>query len=452
MIRRPPRSTLSSSSAASDVYKRQVVSTQSTGVPDVPMVTSPRSSVTDLTRTTSGRIVEGLQRQLSDDWLRLLDQPLECPVCLEHINPDDQFVFSACQHSFCRECASGYLDHSLQERESFPVVCPGFGCSSEVNLIDWEIAGCSAAQLDSLERWGLEQALMRTDGTEQWRACRGVDCRNGVFWSPEIAPRWLCESCSEVMCLACRSSWHEGLSCAQHKEQAATAGEEDSEGLDGLVRSGAVRACPHCGVPTYRAEGCNHISCKTCSGTWYWGASNPEPGAGLYVARASKWSERARSALLLSCSAGLIMNYGSKLFYPGSWWPQPFPVTAVSQAIQMVAESTVRGMGVFTWPMLTTHGFVIPIMWTCLSAGIWTSDGLLWLLNSYLIPSWLPTEWLFQWTRPGYELGKSVISLSCAACIFVFGIAEASMVLPVKLKKLFSSDDEDKKRRRGQSE
>eukprot|EP00656_Telonema_subtile_P057738 TRINITY_DN956_c0_g1_i1.p1 TRINITY_DN956_c0_g1~~TRINITY_DN956_c0_g1_i1.p1 ORF type:complete len:139 (-),score=35.24 TRINITY_DN956_c0_g1_i1:315-731(-) len=31
MIRRPPRSTLSSSSAASDVYKRQVVSTQSTG-------------------------------------------------------------------------------------------------------------------------------------------------------------------------------------------------------------------------------------------------------------------------------------------------------------------------------------------------------------------------------------------------------------------------------------
>eukprot|EP00658_Telonema_sp_P-2_P056292 TRINITY_DN4475_c0_g1_i3.p2 TRINITY_DN4475_c0_g1~~TRINITY_DN4475_c0_g1_i3.p2 ORF type:complete len:128 (+),score=16.47 TRINITY_DN4475_c0_g1_i3:87-470(+) len=33
MIRRPPRSTLSSSSAASDVYKRQV-STQSTGVPD----------------------------------------------------------------------------------------------------------------------------------------------------------------------------------------------------------------------------------------------------------------------------------------------------------------------------------------------------------------------------------------------------------------------------------
>eukprot|EP00658_Telonema_sp_P-2_P066692 TRINITY_DN5565_c0_g1_i2.p1 TRINITY_DN5565_c0_g1~~TRINITY_DN5565_c0_g1_i2.p1 ORF type:complete len:122 (+),score=35.58 TRINITY_DN5565_c0_g1_i2:95-460(+) len=38
MIRRPPRSTLSSSSAASDVYKRQV-STQSTGVPALTMST-----------------------------------------------------------------------------------------------------------------------------------------------------------------------------------------------------------------------------------------------------------------------------------------------------------------------------------------------------------------------------------------------------------------------------
>eukprot|EP00658_Telonema_sp_P-2_P005756 TRINITY_DN12171_c0_g1_i1.p1 TRINITY_DN12171_c0_g1~~TRINITY_DN12171_c0_g1_i1.p1 ORF type:complete len:131 (-),score=24.08 TRINITY_DN12171_c0_g1_i1:349-741(-) len=40
MIRRPPRSTLSSSSAASDVYKRQV-STQSTGVAFNSMSPSP---------------------------------------------------------------------------------------------------------------------------------------------------------------------------------------------------------------------------------------------------------------------------------------------------------------------------------------------------------------------------------------------------------------------------
>eukprot|EP00658_Telonema_sp_P-2_P072697 TRINITY_DN61802_c0_g1_i1.p1 TRINITY_DN61802_c0_g1~~TRINITY_DN61802_c0_g1_i1.p1 ORF type:complete len:118 (+),score=45.58 TRINITY_DN61802_c0_g1_i1:62-415(+) len=43
MIRRPPRSTLSSSSAASDVYKRQV-STQSTGDNNVMGPTFPSSS------------------------------------------------------------------------------------------------------------------------------------------------------------------------------------------------------------------------------------------------------------------------------------------------------------------------------------------------------------------------------------------------------------------------
>eukprot|EP00656_Telonema_subtile_P043400 TRINITY_DN49767_c0_g1_i1.p2 TRINITY_DN49767_c0_g1~~TRINITY_DN49767_c0_g1_i1.p2 ORF type:complete len:147 (+),score=31.34 TRINITY_DN49767_c0_g1_i1:89-529(+) len=42
MIRRPPRSTLSSSSAASDVYKRQV-STQSTGISL--LITMPRGAI-----------------------------------------------------------------------------------------------------------------------------------------------------------------------------------------------------------------------------------------------------------------------------------------------------------------------------------------------------------------------------------------------------------------------
>eukprot|EP00658_Telonema_sp_P-2_P046245 TRINITY_DN3435_c0_g2_i2.p1 TRINITY_DN3435_c0_g2~~TRINITY_DN3435_c0_g2_i2.p1 ORF type:complete len:387 (+),score=85.96 TRINITY_DN3435_c0_g2_i2:123-1283(+) len=49
MIRRPPRSTLSSSSAASDVYKRQV-STQSTGILVLLMSTSPRRSCCHPTR------------------------------------------------------------------------------------------------------------------------------------------------------------------------------------------------------------------------------------------------------------------------------------------------------------------------------------------------------------------------------------------------------------------
>eukprot|EP00658_Telonema_sp_P-2_P009335 TRINITY_DN134_c0_g1_i1.p2 TRINITY_DN134_c0_g1~~TRINITY_DN134_c0_g1_i1.p2 ORF type:complete len:118 (-),score=55.36 TRINITY_DN134_c0_g1_i1:145-498(-) len=51
MIRRPPRSTLSSSSAASDVYKRQV-STQSTG-----LHSSDMSSVTE--------ILNGLKSQIT---------------------------------------------------------------------------------------------------------------------------------------------------------------------------------------------------------------------------------------------------------------------------------------------------------------------------------------------------------------------------------------------------
>eukprot|EP00658_Telonema_sp_P-2_P020917 TRINITY_DN18300_c0_g1_i2.p1 TRINITY_DN18300_c0_g1~~TRINITY_DN18300_c0_g1_i2.p1 ORF type:complete len:293 (+),score=109.39 TRINITY_DN18300_c0_g1_i2:69-947(+) len=57
MIRRPPRSTLSSSSAASDVYKRQV-STQSTGVGRQAMATSTMEGCTSMPPVDSeGRVL-----------------------------------------------------------------------------------------------------------------------------------------------------------------------------------------------------------------------------------------------------------------------------------------------------------------------------------------------------------------------------------------------------------
>eukprot|EP00658_Telonema_sp_P-2_P082360 TRINITY_DN8695_c0_g1_i6.p1 TRINITY_DN8695_c0_g1~~TRINITY_DN8695_c0_g1_i6.p1 ORF type:complete len:165 (-),score=34.78 TRINITY_DN8695_c0_g1_i6:756-1250(-) len=65
MIRRPPRSTLSSSSAASDVYKRQV-STQSTGCffdACVPEMRHPKGS--------EGRLCESLTDAIIGDSLRI---------------------------------------------------------------------------------------------------------------------------------------------------------------------------------------------------------------------------------------------------------------------------------------------------------------------------------------------------------------------------------------------
>eukprot|EP00656_Telonema_subtile_P056604 TRINITY_DN907_c0_g1_i1.p1 TRINITY_DN907_c0_g1~~TRINITY_DN907_c0_g1_i1.p1 ORF type:complete len:109 (+),score=20.16 TRINITY_DN907_c0_g1_i1:91-417(+) len=64
MIRRPPRSTLSSSSAASDVYKRQV-STQSTGHEPCTMVDHRNTASTDhLAKAVARKALERKQHTI----------------------------------------------------------------------------------------------------------------------------------------------------------------------------------------------------------------------------------------------------------------------------------------------------------------------------------------------------------------------------------------------------
>eukprot|EP00656_Telonema_subtile_P055839 TRINITY_DN8772_c0_g2_i1.p1 TRINITY_DN8772_c0_g2~~TRINITY_DN8772_c0_g2_i1.p1 ORF type:complete len:107 (+),score=20.40 TRINITY_DN8772_c0_g2_i1:87-407(+) len=77
MIRRPPRSTLSSSSAASDVYKRQV-STQSTGRSDPHTMNQSRAIVLGFTSITIAAVAASSGYPLYVNYqLGLQDRELE---------------------------------------------------------------------------------------------------------------------------------------------------------------------------------------------------------------------------------------------------------------------------------------------------------------------------------------------------------------------------------------
>eukprot|EP00658_Telonema_sp_P-2_P046062 TRINITY_DN3414_c0_g1_i5.p1 TRINITY_DN3414_c0_g1~~TRINITY_DN3414_c0_g1_i5.p1 ORF type:complete len:204 (-),score=73.19 TRINITY_DN3414_c0_g1_i5:632-1243(-) len=71
MIRRPPRSTLSSSSAASDVYKRQV-STQSTGTTVIPPMSEVQPKDGDAAENKNKNMVKcyvnGIVSEVKDKW------------------------------------------------------------------------------------------------------------------------------------------------------------------------------------------------------------------------------------------------------------------------------------------------------------------------------------------------------------------------------------------------
>eukprot|EP00657_Telonema_sp_P-1_P005088 TRINITY_DN2221_c0_g1_i2.p1 TRINITY_DN2221_c0_g1~~TRINITY_DN2221_c0_g1_i2.p1 ORF type:complete len:132 (+),score=55.24 TRINITY_DN2221_c0_g1_i2:111-506(+) len=105
MIRRPPRSTQSRSSAASDVYKRQV-STQSTGNPHL----DPFTAVSMGKRTRSLDLLHPTpeEEKRKHKLKRLVQSPnsffmdVKCPGCF-HITP----VFRHAQTVvFCSSCAT----------------------------------------------------------------------------------------------------------------------------------------------------------------------------------------------------------------------------------------------------------------------------------------------------------------------------------------------------------
>jgi len=240
-----------------------------------------------------------------------------------------------------------------------------------------------------------------------------------------------------VSCLACRVPWHEGLSCTEYQRQAVwtmqsegdttdAAGGRDDGGLGGM---GDVRGCPHCGVPTTRNQGCNNIKCTSCGTNWFWSDDKVPQKAALYKERPSGWSEQARSMGLLGGSFALLWYNVGKMLQPGAWCLHLhlYHTTLSACGIQLIAESTVRGMGLADWPWLTSHGFVIPILGALSLSAMWGAHQVLGLCM------WLAPQWLGGWLEGVFSWGAASIDNGLGAGFLCFALSETGQVMQVKM-------------------
>jgi hypothetical protein len=68
-------------------------------------------------------------------------------------------------------------------------------------------------------------------------------------------PKFASPCCGAPMCFKCKTAGHHpGRTCEEVQKAEAAIG---------------VQCCPGCGVPTVRAEGCNHMICP-CGHHWQW--------------------------------------------------------------------------------------------------------------------------------------------------------------------------------------
>ena len=69
-------------------------------------------------------------------------------------------------------------------------------------------------------------------------------------------PSSLCYACGTPICLVCKKTWHEGITCAQSKAEA------ESAFIREMAQAEGWKLCPGCKNMVEKNEGCNHITCR----------------------------------------------------------------------------------------------------------------------------------------------------------------------------------------------
>ncbi|KAI0073639.1 hypothetical protein K474DRAFT_1720258 [Panus rudis PR-1116 ss-1] len=172
-------------------------------------------------------------------------------------------------HAYCIDCLSSYIRSKLDPEGDgngtlnavvFPIRCP------ECPLADWtegipdEVASRVLSE-KVMAIWFHQKLLDSLPRTY----CPNPRCSALVQLDEDPdEPEAVCPVCSVMVCVPCRTIWHEDLTCEEY--QALPLDErspEDQQALQ-LMKAQHWRRCPKCSFIIELTEGCYHITCR-CS-------------------------------------------------------------------------------------------------------------------------------------------------------------------------------------------
>jgi hypothetical protein len=181
----------------------------------------------------------------------------ECAICwTEAENP----VHTPCRHVYCAGCFEDLC--SAGANTDGCVRCQGDAgkCAGVLALGELQAHLASATLEDILEA---SFATHITRHLDDLRHCPTPDCGQ-MYWAAkpsegggiEGSPWFTCPACLTAVCTACNVP-HDGLSCAEHRDNAAGG----YEALAKAKKQLGIRDCPKCGTAIEKSFGCNHMSC-----------------------------------------------------------------------------------------------------------------------------------------------------------------------------------------------
>jgi ariadne-1 len=219
----------------------------------------------------------------------------ECQICVDEVPPKSIRKLE-CNHHFCVECLTGYLEVTLKDGGLVgnAINCPGFKCKFE--LEDRFVLGL-------LEEEQLKGKYLQIIANSFVQVINHTECHNktnnGVFqnnrfmkWCPNancqsaVQLDWFDSSiyresvrcgCGISFCFKCHELSHDPVECSLLREWAKVKA-EDFEVQSWILHN--TKPCPKCRVNIQKNGGCMHITCKcryefcwVCMGKWARGHS-----------------------------------------------------------------------------------------------------------------------------------------------------------------------------------
>lgn len=207
-----------------------------------------------------------------------------CPVCFCEVADPTRLP---CGHSYCRAClqllmqsASGpnFTPSSLECVASSTEDTESVPCKSKIPLSIIHDLLPAHEETRLLESAFLAHIHARPAA---FRYCPTPDCPM-VYKPGAPGTVLLCPTCMASICPACHVEQHEGLTCAEHRDNLAGGAESYRRWRE----ENGVKPCPNCAADLQKNGGCNHIQCVRCRTHMCWVCmqtfSDGGSGGGVY--------------------------------------------------------------------------------------------------------------------------------------------------------------------------
>ena len=196
------------------------------------------------------------ENEINKDSL-IIKKEEECPICSDLFFPMKENTLDNCGHSFCNNCWYNFLSIKIKENKLTFIKCLDYECQEK--LSDEFIINLLKSNKNLINQYEKYKFDLDIINNPNKKFCPYPNC-NSFAELKEIKNKNVKCLNNHKFCFLCLEKPHDGKPCKDILDKS----------MQKFSKNNFIKKCPHCGIITEKAEGCNHITCSKCNYQWCW--------------------------------------------------------------------------------------------------------------------------------------------------------------------------------------